>query len=521
MSLNAQKAPAAVMAACGLLHTAIVTEGGDLWACGTGGSGRLGLGAEDDIFVPRRVGGKELFDASVVMAACGEEHTAVVVHDGAVWTSGKGENGRLGTGDELPRLEFTRLDVFGIAMPAVMAACGSEHTIILTAAGDVWVFGDGGGGQLGLGDLQDRFVPTKVSAESFRGAKIGMVAAGAFHSVALTMEGAVFTWGLSIWGALGHKTARDVHSVTAPRELHRDMFAKSAVVMVAGAYMTTAAVTAEGNLFVWGFSTPQMQSKEPRQVGTRGEFGGAKVVTVGMGKLVFLAVTDEGALFTWGSNNCFQMGHGKSSFMDRMAVRNAPTRVDARVFGGAKVVAVDAGEAHASALTDDGALYTWGMAWYEGGTMGDPGVATTGLGHPLEEDAEDDTEEGSEEEAEGQGGWDDNDDCEFKPAPTRIDPQALGGARVGRCRKWAPASQERAMAFCMITHTRLGASSGSWMHTMEPETVRRIVSLAEPWSWPEGRAGELEGLVRLLGGGVKGRLRAETVGEEEEEEEEE
>ena len=89
------------MAACGVLHTAIVTEGGDLWACGTGGSGRLGLGAEDNVFLPRRVGGKELFGASVIMAACGEEHSAIVVHGGAVWTSGKGECGRLGTGDEV------------------------------------------------------------------------------------------------------------------------------------------------------------------------------------------------------------------------------------------------------------------------------------------------------------------------------------------------------------------------------------------------------------------------------------
>jgi alpha-tubulin suppressor-like RCC1 family protein len=44
---------------------------------------------------------------------------------------------------QLPQLEFTRLDVFGVAMPAVMAACGAEHTIVLTAAGDVWVFGGG------------------------------------------------------------------------------------------------------------------------------------------------------------------------------------------------------------------------------------------------------------------------------------------------------------------------------------------------------------------------------------------
>ena len=394
-------------------------------------------------------------------------------------------------------------------------------------------------GQLGLGDEEHskhRFLPTKVATERFGRARIGMVAAGAAHSVALTQEGAVFTWGLSIWGALGHGGGLRNY-ISAPKELHRDMFKKSGVVMVAAAQHQTAAVTAQGKLFVCGFINPILQSTKPRVVGAKGEFGGAKVVTVGMGQQVRLAVTDEGALFTWGDNCCFQMGHGKN---DRIASCMVPTRVDATHFGGAKVVAADAGQCHAIALTDDGALYTWGMASYDGDEyMGEDPIVTTGLGHPVEHPIEttgpghaleesdedscdsDDSDEG-ESDAGGSDGEeedhdlfldiDENDDCEFKSTPTRIDPQALGGARVGRCRRWTPATQERAIAFSMITHARLSASSGSWASAMEPEIVQHMVSLAEPWSWPEGRAGELEGLLRLLGGGLRGGRGAGGVG---------
>ena len=239
---------------------------------------------------------------------------------------------------------------------------------------------------MGLGDdehSKHRFAPTMVATERFGRAKIGMVAAGKAHSVALTQEGAVFTWGLSIWGALGHGGGLRPY-LSAPKELHRDMFKKSGVVMVAACEHQTAAVTAQGKLFVCGFVNPILQSRKPRMVGARGEFGGAKVVTVGMGQQVSLAVTDEGALFTWGDNGCFQMGHGEN---DRIASRMVPTRVDAKHFGGAKVVAVDAGQCHASALTDDGALYTWGMASNNGNEYaGADAIVTTGLGHPVEYD---------------------------------------------------------------------------------------------------------------------------------------
>lgn len=47
---------------------------------------------------------------------------------------------------------------------ATQVACGTAHTLVLTADGKVYAWGYNGQGALGTGDEQDRLVPTLVSA---------------------------------------------------------------------------------------------------------------------------------------------------------------------------------------------------------------------------------------------------------------------------------------------------------------------------------------------------------------------
>ena len=54
-----------VMAACGALHTLVVTQDGALWACGTFGR-QLGVNALDNRQVFERVGARSFGSARVV-----------------------------------------------------------------------------------------------------------------------------------------------------------------------------------------------------------------------------------------------------------------------------------------------------------------------------------------------------------------------------------------------------------------------------------------------------------------------
>jgi E3 ubiquitin-protein ligase MYCBP2 len=89
-------------------------------------------------------------------------------------------------------------------------ACGLHHTLLLTTTGRVIAFGFNSHGQLGVGDLVPRVAPVFVGGLSSLGKeeleeeeKVVRIAAGAYHSVALTAAGRVFTWGYNGKGQLG------------------------------------------------------------------------------------------------------------------------------------------------------------------------------------------------------------------------------------------------------------------------------------------------------------------------------
>ena len=86
-----------VQVATGSRHTACVTEDGALYTWGKGASGRLGLGNSSDTDMPTLVQG-ELVGNRVVEVTSGDAHTACVTEDGALYTWGAGDNGKLGHG---------------------------------------------------------------------------------------------------------------------------------------------------------------------------------------------------------------------------------------------------------------------------------------------------------------------------------------------------------------------------------------------------------------------------------------
>ena len=193
---------AAALAGC----TVVLAEDGALHACGRGDYGQLGLNSREHRLQPARVGGTELpGGAPVVLVAAGVSHWAAVLDDGAVLTCGANGSGQLGHGNAQDRQQPARLGlpVLGGAR-VVLVACGSQHTLAVTAGGRVYSCGLNHAGQLGHGNTTSSQVFTLVDAAHFEGASIVMAACGSDHSVAATAEGDVFTWGAGWFGCLGH-----------------------------------------------------------------------------------------------------------------------------------------------------------------------------------------------------------------------------------------------------------------------------------------------------------------------------
>ena len=60
----------------------------------------------------------------------------------------------------------------------VMVSTGRFYTVAVVQDGALWVWGDGGHGQLYLGDINNRLVPTRVVVEAFGGSWVLMAACG-------------------------------------------------------------------------------------------------------------------------------------------------------------------------------------------------------------------------------------------------------------------------------------------------------------------------------------------------------
>lgn len=80
-------------------------------------------------------------------------------------------------------------------------ALGGKHSLILTNKGHIYVCGFGSQGQLGLGNTENKYVPSIV--QSLLGKRVTMVAAGASHSLCLTDRNDVFSCGYNAKGQLG------------------------------------------------------------------------------------------------------------------------------------------------------------------------------------------------------------------------------------------------------------------------------------------------------------------------------
>ncbi|TSK22494.1 putative E3 ubiquitin-protein ligase HERC4 [Bagarius yarrelli] len=86
--------------------------------------------------------------------------------------------------------------------PIAQVVCGNNHSIVLTKDGQLFTWGENSNGQLGLGKSE----PSSLSPQPLKslcGIPLVQISAGGDHSFALSLSGAVFGWGRNSAGQLG------------------------------------------------------------------------------------------------------------------------------------------------------------------------------------------------------------------------------------------------------------------------------------------------------------------------------
>ena len=210
--------------AIGPTHGAALSDGGDLYTWGGGVYGQLGIGDFDVHHEPTIL--ESMQDGSVIrQIVCGHDHTVAVSDRGVGYAWGFANSGKLGLGvmeREGVERPFSRYFPTPIIIDRLkrvhvaQVACGPNHSMALTDDGAVYTWGAGDGGRLGHGDDLTREQPTLIkffSPEDKRSAQnrhvVLQIACGYWHSAAIvlvppfTEGGYVYTWGSGFSGQLG------------------------------------------------------------------------------------------------------------------------------------------------------------------------------------------------------------------------------------------------------------------------------------------------------------------------------
>jgi inhibitor of Bruton tyrosine kinase len=343
--LEAFQSEAVVEVSAAKFHSCVVTRDGQLYTWGWGRGGRLGHAGFDvdaqqkaNIMAqihPRAVA--SLARHRVVAVAAAKHHTLACSADGHVFAWGSNKRGQLGiTGVDsvhTPR----RLGNFKHEIVAVAAA--NKHSAGLSASGRLYTWGDNTQGQLGYGTFGKAFNATPRIVESVKDRQIAAMSLSKRHSVVLTRDGDVLTWGhktlppkkVSLHGCrdtarsakalrlLASHERRDSASRTrgsaaggsvVPRtnagsstgqprpriHFHRDAadVVNPRVVAIAAGAAHTSMLTASGVVLTYNSTDPALAAQE-----VEGVLGRLCVVKIAAGKTRSVAVTDTGEAYAW------------------------------------------------------------------------------------------------------------------------------------------------------------------------------------------------------------------------------
>ncbi|XP_021715205.1 ultraviolet-B receptor UVR8-like [Chenopodium quinoa] len=215
----------------------------------------------------------------------------------------------------------------------VAVAAGEAHTLALSGDGKVYSWGRGTFGRLGNGSQSDEKFPVPIKWDNDgdlgneKCPKFVGVAAGAYHSLALADDGSIWCWGYNTYNQLGFEG----ENVSVPRQL--DML---------------------------------VQLNSPRSLGDDSEGKSKnplKVCAIEAGGMMSLAIDNLGALWMWGN-----IPQQRSPDDDTFTLISVPDPVPMFDFYGHTVVKVACGNEHVVALVsagekhigDDLVCYTWG-----------------------------------------------------------------------------------------------------------------------------------------------------------------
>lgn len=285
-------------------HSIALSDKGSVWGWGTyrDGSGVMGFSPSTRIQLsPVCIYNPSSQDDQIIRVASGADHTMALTRSGTLLSWGSGQQGQLGRVGERVS-ERVKMETYLTPHPIVIKKqrgvasthiidvfCGTYDTFALTSSGAVYTWGLNNYGQLSLAGQMPLFAPTFVKA--LVGRDVAAVRPGQHHTLVLTNQHSLLSFGRPTYGRLGQRDAEIQSDAACPEVKGVDGLEGVKVVGGAAGLAVSGCFDEEGNGWVWGFGTSNQLGKGdddedeivPRKLGETKKFLGQKIVQMEFG----------------------------------------------------------------------------------------------------------------------------------------------------------------------------------------------------------------------------------------------
>ncbi|QWB99420.1 DUF5011 domain-containing protein [Mycoplasmatota bacterium] len=255
-----------------------------------------------------------------------------------------------------------------------LMSAGSKHTIVVTHNNEVFTWGANEFGELGNGSLVAGYEPNNIT-DYFslqQDEEVELVRAGYLFSYLLTTHGRVFSWGYNMYGQLG---SGDIINKLVPTEITNNfpLSIDEKITDIKLGQSFVLALTSNGNLYTWGQNGDGQlgnnsydDSVVPINITSNFPLTSQeKIINIDAGSSHAVALTSENNLFSWGDNFSGQLGDGTNISKSSPINITSHLNLDINDY----IVDIELGSLHSTVLTNDGQVFSWGKNY--SGQLGD------------------------------------------------------------------------------------------------------------------------------------------------------
>eukprot|EP01084_Bolivina_argentea_P049726 91448_1 len=232
-------------------HKFLLLNDNRLYAIGKNGWGQFGIKHNEyrNINNCIKINYFQKNNINIKQIACSLTYSMFLTKSGQLFSCGKAIYGGLGLGKHIPWMhKITPIN--GLKHKIINVQCGERHTIALTDDRKVLSWGYNNCGQLGHGNTKNVFEPKLIRYIARRNIRIRKIACGGYHNVLLDNEGHVWCFGRNYAFECGNGTCLFALNIPTINYTLRNI----KIIDIKCGFQHNVAKTKHSEFYLWGIN---------------------------------------------------------------------------------------------------------------------------------------------------------------------------------------------------------------------------------------------------------------------------